>query len=293
MFKKIESYFLSSYELADSRSYYLRLSIAIGIAFTVFVFLFDPYENYSYPLKYAIPIRLIQIGYGLNVTFVIYLLFWILFQKIGYSKVNHFWKTYHQWLLLIGIYLVAGFSGTVYHRLFIDVGEVDLNYYVFVTIPRSILIGGVLFVISILYEKLKVQNKRIELLQKFTASNIKATVLEKVTPKGSIVLNSPIIKQNVAINPQNIIFLKAYGNYVEIHLKNEERAKLLRSPLHFVAEQLSPYHYIRKCHRQYYINIHEVDFYKGNSERIILRIKESMNTIPVSKKYTKEILSII
>ena len=290
MIKKIESYFLSSYELVDSRSYYLKLSIVLGLILTIFVFLFDPYDNYSTPLRFDVPMSLIRIGYGLNLTFVIYILYWIIYRKMWFCNKNRSWKTYHHWLLLILIQLVAGLTGTIYHRLFLDVGEVDPSYYMLVTIPRTILIGVILITFVILLDRLREKNKRIELLQKLKIDGHKIPPTSKALSNKSTILKSPIIKQSVLIEPQNITYLKAFGNYVEIHLKDEKKAKLLRSPLHKVAEQLSSFSFIKKCHRKYYINIAEVEGYNGNSDKILLKIKNSLDKIPVSRNHTKEIL---
>jgi len=293
MIKKIERYFLSNYALVDSRFYYLKLSIILGLILSIFVFLFDPFDNYSTPLRLDVSMNLIRMGYGLNLIFVIYILYWVIYRKIWFCNKNRSWKTYHHWLLLFLIYIVAGFSGTAYHRLFFDVSKVDLSQYIYVTIPRSILIGALLVTITILLDKLYEQNKRIESLQKSNIDGHRVLPKNKTSHNKYTLLKSPIIKQSVTIQPQNITYLKAFGNYVEIHLKDEKRAKLLRSPLHSVADQLSSFSFIKKCHRQYYINIAEVECSLRNSSKISLQIKNSMDKIPVSRNHTKEILSII
>ncbi len=293
MIKKIERYFLSNYELVDSRFYYLKLSIILGLILTIFVFLFDPFDNISTPLRYDVSMNLIRLGYGLNLTIVIYIAYWVIYRKMWFCNKNRPWKTYHHWLLIFLIYFVASISGTVYHRLFLDVGKVDLNQYFFVTLPRSILIGALLITIAILLDKLYEQNKRIESLQKLKIDGYGVIPKNKISPKNYTRLKSPIIKQSVMIEPQNITYLKAFGNYVEIHLKDEKRAKLLRSPLHNVADQLSSFSFIKKCHRQYYINISEVECYLRNSNKVSLQIKNSLDKVPVSRNHTKEILSII
>ncbi|EDP95950.1 hypothetical protein KAOT1_07273 [Kordia algicida OT-1] len=263
----------------------------MGMVLTVFVYIFDPYDNYLAIPKFEIPIKIIQLGYGINTAFVIYFLYWLLFRKFRVAHGNRPWKTYHHWLLLVAILTIAGFLGTVYHRFMMDVGEVDTNYYLFVTIPRSIIIAVPLFVITLLLDQLYTSKTS----QNNIVTSLNTVVKqEKVTPlENKIILKSPIVNQCIEIIPSEIQYIKASGNYVEIYSTGHKKSKLFRAPLRFVATRLEAYDFIIKCHRQYCINIHKVATYKGNSQRLLLTFKALKEQIPVSKSYTKKILSYI
>jgi len=290
-FYSIKSYFLQKHKLINNPSYYLKLSIVIGIVLTIFVYTFDPYDNYLAIPKYEIPIKIIQLGYGINTAFVIYVLYWLLFRKLGFANEHRPWKTYHHWLLLVAIMSIAGFTGTVYHRFMMDVGEVDTNYYLFVTIPRSIIISVPLFVITILLDQLYT-NKTTPEVVKNASSNVEVSKEEKEIDK-KIVLKSPIINQSIEIIPSQIGYIKASGNYVEIYSVGDKKSQLLRAPLRFVAAHLKSYDFIIKCHRQYYVNVHKINSHKGNLQRIMLSLEDVKDTIPVSKSFTKKVLSYL
>lgn len=266
--------------------YYLKLSIVIGIALMAFVYIFDPYDTYLAIPKYDIPIPIVQLGYGINTTLVIYFLYWIIFHKIGFGTEKRIWRTYHHWLLLVAILSIAGFFGTVYHRFMMDVGEVDTNYYIFVTIPRSILIAVPLFVITILLDQLHIKNKQLQLQKEY--SSYHKTVQENSDDKEIIAIKSPIINQTIQFIPEHLTYIKASGNYVEIYLKNQEQPKLIRASLAYIAGQLKAFDFIKKCHRQYFVNINQISSSKGNSQRMQLFLNDTSHHIPVSKSFTKK-----
>lgn len=283
---KLNHYFQQNHQLVDNSTYYRNLSIAIGIVLTIFVYIFDPYDNYQAVPKYKIPIKIIQLGYGINTTLVIYALYWLLFRKLGFANGKRVWKTYHHCLLLIVILSVAGFLGTVYHRFMMDVGEVDPNYYLFVTIPRSIIIAIPLFIITILLDRLYMFKNTAQPIQQHAKR-------KETTSKSKIKLKSPIINQTIEIIPENIEYIKASGNYVEIYTSKDEKPQLIRASLRYISECLSAYDFIVKCHRQYYINTQKIRKYQRNSQRIFLSLDTTQVQIPVSKNYVKKLLSYL
>ncbi|KAB8152316.1 hypothetical protein EZY14_014830 [Kordia sp. TARA_039_SRF] len=288
---KIQYYFQQQHPLIDDTAYYRKLAIIVGIVLTIFVYIFDPYDNYVAIPKFEIPIKIIQLGYGINTTIVIYGLYWLLFRKLKFSKGNRPWKTYHHWLLLVAILAIAGFIGTVYHRFMMDVGEVDTHYYVFVTIPRSIVIAIPLFVITLLLDRLYT-SQNTKTVSTTTISAMQNGKINDISDK-KIVLQSPVVNQNIELQPSKIVYIKASGNYVEICSSDANKPQLLRASLRYVSECLTSYSFLVKCHRQYYVNIHQIQSYTGNSQRIILHLRTSKEQIPVSRGYVKKILSHI
>lgn len=287
--EKITYYFQQKHQIIDNQSYYLKLSVIIGIVLTVFVYTFDPYDNYLAIPKFEIPIKIIQLGYGINTAIVIYGLYWLLFRKLKFSNEKRPWKTYHHWLLLVAIMSIAGFIGTVYHRFMMDVGEVDTNYYLFVTIPRSIMIGVPLFIITILLDKLYVQKVLVE----NTTTNMLQASTQQICTDKKIILKSPVVNQCIEVTPSLIGYIKASGNYVEIFSVGDKKAQLLRAPLRFIAEKLAPYDFIIQCHRQYYVNLQQIISSKGNAQRMELNLKEIKDTVPVSKSNVKKVISYL
>lgn len=293
MLYKFRNLLLADYELVEDSKYYLRLSIVFGLILIAYVFLFDPYESLVAPLKYAIPLKLVQLGYGINASFIIYGFYWLVFHKIGFGKGTLTWKTYQQLLFVVFTVTVIGITGTIYHRSLIDVGEVSISYVAFVTAPKTILISASLATISVLLEKLHLNNKRFEAVANEIVESIPEVPKIKSVDNALVCLDSPIVNQSIEVLPESLLYLKSYGNYVEIKLRNRTGSILIRAPLHYVAQKLDSYPYIIQCHRQYYVNINQV--LKPNKCRgqIKLVIKDEDNEIPVSKRYRKVILPLL
>ncbi|AXG71494.1 putative two-component response-regulatory protein YehT [Kordia sp. SMS9] len=286
---KITYYFQQKHQLIDNQKYYFKLSLIIGIVLTVFVYIFDPYDNHLAVPKFEIPIKIIQIGYGIITALVIYSLYWLLFRKLKFAKGKRAWRTYHHWLLLVAILSIAGFIGTVYHRFMMDVGEVDTQYYLFVTIPRSVSIAIPLFIITLLLDQLYTSQQRLKV-----AANLPVTqVATSIDSNKKIILKSPVVNQCIEVVPSQIEYIKASGNYVEIYTTEAKKVQLLRASLRFIAECLQSYPSLVQCHRQYYVNIQKIKSHKGNSQRILLNLETATNEIPVSKSYVKKILLYI
>jgi hypothetical protein len=268
-------------------TYYLKLAMVIGIVLTAFIYMFDPYDNYLAIPKFEIPMKIIQLGYGINTAVVIYFLYWLLFRKLRFANESRPWKTYHHWLLLVAIMSIAGFIGTIYHRFMMEVGEVETSYYLFVTIPRSIIISIPLFIITILLDQLHTNKIPIQIIKQVVLPTLQE---EKVVSDKKIILKSPMVNQCIEIIPSQIGYIKASGNYVEIYTIGDKKPQLLRASLHFIAARLEAYDFIIKCHRQYYVNVHKIDSYKGNLQRVLLTLKNTKDQVPVSKSYTKTVI---
>jgi len=286
---KLTYYFQQRHQLIDNQTYYRKLAISVGVVLTIFVYIFDPYDNHLAVPKFEIPIKIIQLGYGINTTLVIYGLYWLLFRKLQFAKGKRIWKTYHHWLLLVAILSIAGCIGTIYHRCMMDVGEVDTKYYLLVTIPRSIMIAIPLFVIAILLDRLYTSQNTAKKTTQLTDE----TVTTETIAEQKIILKSPVVNQCIEVIPSTIEYIKASGNYVEIYTTNAKKSQLLRASLRFIAARLEPYPFLVQCHRKYYINIHKIRAHKGNSQRILLTLETTTGEIPVSKSYVKKMLSYL
>lgn len=89
-------------------------------------------------------------------------------------------------------------------------------------------------------------------------------------------------KEEIHVKPEKFLFLKAAGNYVEVHFLegNKKRYQLIRSSLKIIEEQYKEHPNFRRCHRSYIINplkIEKVSRAKGKSS-----IQVEGEQIPVS-----------
>lgn len=99
-------------------------------------------------------------------------------------------------------------------------------------------------------------------------------------------------KESITLNPNNILYIEANGNYIAIHylsVHNEIKKILLRTTISLISEKLKDYSNIQRCHRAYLINIIFIFHVEGNMQGFLLEVKHTINKIPVSRKYTKSI----
>ena len=102
-------------------------------------------------------------------------------------------------------------------------------------------------------------------------------------------------KPDFSINFDQLIFIKAANNYVEINYFEEESIKkyLLRNSIRKVEEQLS-HPSIKRSHRSYLVNLDKVGRITGNAQGYKLHFPFTAEfVVPVSRSKGKELLAIL
>jgi hypothetical protein len=110
----------------------------------------------------------------------------------------------------------------------------------------------------------------------------------------NVVITSETGKEKIEINLNDLLFIKAIDNYVEIYLtdKNNKKTIVLRSTLKRIEEALNTYPVVFRCHRSYLININNISRVTGNSQGYKLVFKGVDYSIPVSRSYSKKLLDL-
>lgn len=94
----------------------------------------------------------------------------------------------------------------------------------------------------------------------------------------------------------DILFVSSDDNYVDLHyLDHGERKKVvMRSSLKNLENQivhpLSPVH---RCHRRYLVNVERFEILRGNRRKMLLKAKDCLDEIPVSKSYAPAIGALL
>lgn len=101
-------------------------------------------------------------------------------------------------------------------------------------------------------------------------------------------------KDSISLIPENILFMEASGNYVEICYKEEakEKHKLLRSTIKQMEEVTQAFSYLIRCHRAYIVNINHIRNISGNAQGYRMSLTNTMQEIPVSRTYLKELKNL-
>ena len=98
-------------------------------------------------------------------------------------------------------------------------------------------------------------------------------------------------KDSISLLPENILYMEASGNYVDICYKEEgkEKHKLLRSTIKQLEEIMQDFNYFVRCHRAYIVNINHIRNISGNAQGYRLSLGHGIQEIPVSRTYLKEL----
>jgi hypothetical protein len=99
----------------------------------------------------------------------------------------------------------------------------------------------------------------------------------------------PIVTQQKSddfdLNPDDFLFAKAEGNYLEIYFEKGDKAKkvLKRMTLKELESQLQSFPHFFKTHRSFLVNLQKVAQVKGNAQGYQLEIKSHSDSLPVSR----------
>lgn len=124
----------------------------------------------------------------------------------------------------------------------------------------------------------------------------KANNTSNDSPNEEIVTLTGNTKEKLSLLPNNILYIEASGNYVNIYyLTKEQTTKntLLRTTISLLETMLSSHPTIQRCHRAFLVNVSHITNVEGNTQGLLLSIKYFNVQIPVSRTYTKQIKNAI
>ena len=100
-------------------------------------------------------------------------------------------------------------------------------------------------------------------------------------------------KENLIVNPEEIIYLESSGNYVDIHLLHSLPShKTIRTTLKDIELQLAGQEGFIRCHRAYIVNTRFIQKMERNAQGYYLLLTEGKMELPVSRTYIKELRNI-
>jgi hypothetical protein len=112
---------------------------------------------------------------------------------------------------------------------------------------------------------------------------------ERIIPlaSNSVLLVGENKNEMLTLEKENLLFVKAFENYVEIHFvdnNNKVVSKTFRQTLSNVFQQIP---FLEKCHRSYLVNPIAVKEIIGNSQSAKITFIHGEKTIPLSKTFYK------
>lgn len=122
----------------------------------------------------------------------------------------------------------------------------------------------------------------------------KQLFLQKMDKSDKIITLSGKTKEQLVLNPENILYIEASGNYVDIHFWEDEKVsrRMLRTTIQQMENVLKVYPTIIRCHRAFIVNISYIEKATSNHHGLLLVLKTIDKEVPVSRTYKKNIPSI-
>ncbi|MEQ8907731.1 MAG: LytTR family DNA-binding domain-containing protein [Vicingaceae bacterium] len=257
-----------------------------GLFIFGFLYIFQPFglSNYHSETKvYQL------LGYGLVTTFV--LLSMMVLVRLFFTS----WYSEKNWTVGKNIFfttLVLLFIGTanLLYSVSLDYLKLSLQGFLFYQ-GVTIAVGLIPVTIGTLlnyHKKLKAAVKE--------ASDLNASIQQKAEHHELIEIPSKNKSEELKVELDQLLALKAVENYLEVYLNRTETTKkeIIRNTLSEVEQSLSSYPSLKRCHRSFLVNLDQVESFSGNAQGLSLRLKNSNTlSIPVSRSYVKEIKAVL
>ncbi len=241
------------------------------VGFILFVFLsfiiivLEPFDTDQFEADHRF---LLLSGYG----FLVFVVFVIQgsIENNWYFRHGKVWTVYNEIIATIIFCLFSGHVLYLYNTLVVNLKSLSFGSYLHFLCITVISMLPV-FVPLMLY-----------LRQKFGECIIPPS-------NNSIVLTGENKNENLRLEKEELLFVKAVENYIEICFIDKSRkviSKTFRQTLSNVYEQAP---FLEKCHRSYLVNTITIAAIIGNSQSAKLTFVVGEKEIPLSKTYYKHI----
>jgi DNA-binding LytR/AlgR family response regulator len=194
-------------------------------------------------------------------------------------------------LFLSSVFLIIGLSQFLIRDIIYDNPNNWSWHYLFEEIRNTFLVGILFTLILVPLNFMRLYTRHQKISQKFPPGEQKQDYRESE----NILIKTNLTADDFYLDPDQIIFARAEGNYLEIFLDKEEASKplLKRVTLKKFEQQLNKYPFLVKTHRSYMVNLHKIVHMKGNAQGYRLKLNKHDQFIPVSRsmieKFEEEI----
>ncbi|MFO7791229.1 MAG: LytTR family transcriptional regulator DNA-binding domain-containing protein [Bacteroidota bacterium] len=253
---------------------------------------FEPYGFSVYPddLKYAL-----AAGYGIIMGLGFY------FGHILIKNDEYVWPVWKEVIWMLSMVLAITLVNYFYRLLCMQViFAVDVNYYV--SFFRYILVG------------LEVAGSTALVFKFFQTILIKSEMLSVIYGDKDNNINSDHNYNNAELNgkqkyingkntgetlffyPENLIYAKSQGNYIQLFLKRQNadmvEKKLLRLSMTGFLKQIEDVSYFHRVHKSFLINENYITNLNGNSKKARIILDKNIE-IPLSRDMYKHYKNLV
>lgn len=277
LFGKTIKLIAQPFPFKSSKASAIKQALGFGVFVFLFLAVFQPFgiATYTQADKYVF-----LLGYGLVTTLSMLLnhfLFRLIF-PVGYSAAN--WTVGKNIASILWNIILIGFFNMLYSQA-IGFGSYTVHSFLYLQ-GVTLLVGIFPVVISTLlvyYQKLSASLLQAEKL------NSRLSFPSKAIERSDINLISMSGQEAIAVSTDELLYVKALENYVEIVLSNKKL--VMRSTLKSIEDQLHAHPEVLRCHRSYLVNRKHIQSFSGNAQGLTLILSGSNEAIPVSRKYVE------
>lgn len=283
MYSSINNFLNAPFPVNASYKAAFWRALSISIFVSLFLVMFQPFGLSSIGGKYRL---LFIASFGLPCFPVILISSIIAVYVFRHYDWEKYWKVWHEILLTMSIPLLIGLANYGYGIVSLgwrfswrDLLHMEFNTMLVGYFP---IIGAIAMNWVLMLRK----HQKLAMLFDMRLSDVSA---EKTPAGGEIVLEGENKQETVHLSANELLFIKAEGNYVDVVTMNQEGHSgnhLLRNSLRAIESQLNSWNAsIVRCHRSYLVNCTRISQVKGNAQGLILSFESVKQEVPVSRKY--------
>lgn len=256
--------------------------IAVGAFVVAFLLIFEPFgtDDFENPNR-----TIFLSGYGIIVT-VVFLIARFIFPLLCPSWfIEESWNIARHLLWVIAAFSLALGCCFLYWGWFFGNALTWTAWWGFAAFGLAIGIFPIIASIAADYIMLLRKHQR-------AASRIHLRTESTGDPGQCMRLTGQNAEESLSLLPEQLLYLHAAGNYVEIFYRSGQEIKkaLFRTTLSALEQELGicP---VARCHRSYLVNLEKVIQVSGNAQGYRLHLLGVAQPIPVSRQQSTNILA--
>ena len=257
----------------------LIIAILFGLFIGLFLLFFEPFNINLSNNKNKV-FQLLFFGCITTIVLLIFLyILPLLFPKIFSDK---HWKVKHQVIFyFIILFVIATFNG-IYTNYINSLLFSWSNYWWIIS--RTFVLGGIPIAFLTLLDY-----RRKDRLNRDQADTIFNEQKEFKRKSNKIIhhISTDLKNETISFKENDFNYALADGNYIDMCILVEDTLKKVpyRITLSAFEAQLEKSSSLIRCHRSYLVNLKKVENISGNAQGLKLKIKNQLETVPVSRKY--------
>jgi hypothetical protein len=268
---------------ADYRKRLLSISL-IALFVFLFLYIFRPFGLNEVRGN----ILVVTLAYG-AITFITGSIFSVLAPLLFPSLfADEKWNTGRETLFII-LMIASIATGNMLLGYYFGFFPLQLNVYINI-LWTTITVAVIPVFVAIIIKQNFLLKKNLENAKQLSAE---LSFKKRLSVPDSVnaVIHAENTKDDLQVHPEQVYFLKAAENYVEVHYNNHNvmEKKLIRTTLKSAHDDLKSWNQFYRCHRTCVVNLEKVVRVTGNAQGYRLVLMDIEETAPVSRGLSKDI----